>query len=120
MALKSRKKDGRLLHNKLIDPSKLYRMLEKLKRNGNPYYTFYNDAKQYQARCRREDPDGYQTLFDDLEEEVVVMDSQGFVVDDELEKMVSSNPGLTDGEDISEDEEQKVDQDPTTKYHCDL
>ena len=54
----------------LIDPRKCFKMLELLKKSGNPHYQFYDDYNVYTERCREEDSDGYALLF---EEETEVM-----------------------------------------------
>ena len=52
VALKRKKEYKNSHKNQLIDPNKLFKMLEKLKRNGNTYYQFYDDYNQYQSRCK--------------------------------------------------------------------
>ena len=38
-------------------------MLDKLKKNKNPYYQFYDDYNTYQSRCQTSDPKGYEVIF---------------------------------------------------------
>ena len=47
VALKRKKEYKNSHKNQLIDPNKLFKMLEKLKRTGNKYYQFYDDYNQY-------------------------------------------------------------------------
>ena len=49
--------------HQLVNPEKMFRMLEKLRKNKNPYYKFYDDYNVYQERCRSADPTGYDVIF---------------------------------------------------------
>ena len=49
VALKKEKEYKNSHKKQLIDPNKLFKMFEKLKKNGNKYYQFYDDFNQYQA-----------------------------------------------------------------------
>ena len=61
--------------HQLINPDKLFRMLDKLKSSKNPYYQFYDDHNIYKARCKTSDPEGYQVIFtDELKEDIEVPD----------------------------------------------
>ena len=52
-----RKKEYKNTHkHQLIDPEKLFKMLTKLKENGNKYYQFFEDYNTYHERCRQTDP----------------------------------------------------------------
>ena len=57
--------------HQLIDPEKLFRMLDKLNKCKNPYYQFYDDYNAYRERCQTSDPDGYEAMFNDIEQELV-------------------------------------------------
>ena len=85
VALK-RKKEYRNTHkHQLIDPNKLFKMLDKLKGHKNKYYQFYDNYKTYQERCKESDPLGYDVVFnDDLQGEVEVMSKPADIVLDEL------------------------------------
>ena len=48
-----------------IDPNKLYRVLDHLKKSGHPYYQFYQKITDYMQRCNDEDRSGYELLFGD-------------------------------------------------------
>ena len=85
VALKRKKEYKNSHKHQLIDPSKLFKMLDKLKRCGNTYYKFYDDYNQYHQRCKETDPNGYNVVFaDDVEEVVEKMNEVGINVDDEL------------------------------------
>ena len=43
----------------LINPDKCFKMLEVLKRHGNPYYQFYDDYNTYSNRCKKMDKKGF-------------------------------------------------------------
>ena len=59
-----RKKEYKNTHKQqLINPEKLYRMLDTLKKAGNPYYQFYDDYQAYQEKCKTEDPIGHDIIF---------------------------------------------------------
>ena len=55
----------------LISPQKCYRMLELLKRSGNPYYQFYDDYNTYSNRCKQTDKKGYMFIFDEDVEKIL-------------------------------------------------
>ena len=78
VALKRKKEYKNTHSHQLINPEKLFIMLEKLKRNKNPYYQFYEDYNEYQARCRTSDPKGYNVVFqdDDKTDEIVDIDDK--------------------------------------------
>ena len=50
----------------MIDPEKIMRVLQILKESGHPYYQFCDDfnSDAYKDRCREEDKQGYDLLFD--------------------------------------------------------
>ena len=50
---------------KLIDPKKCFKMLELLKKSGNIHYQFYDDYNVYVERCKKNDFNGYNTVFDE-------------------------------------------------------
>ena len=39
----------------LINPEKCFKMLDLLKRKGNPHYQFYDDYNTFKARCKQND-----------------------------------------------------------------
>ena len=111
VALK-RKKEYKSAHkNQLIDPKKLYKMLDMLRNNGNRYYQFYDDFSKFQTRCKESDPVGYGVVFnDDIEDDVELMPIENKDIQDEM---------LT--EDDSSDDKEKDDieyeqNDPVKRY----
>ena len=62
--------------HQLVNPEKILRMLELLKKSGNPYYQLHDDFDTYQERCKENDPEGYEVLFpndDEVEEDIEMM-----------------------------------------------
>ena len=63
----------------LVDPKKIVKMLELLKRSRNPYYQSHDDIENFEGRCKEEDPEGYEVIFpskDQLEEDMVKVPQQ--------------------------------------------
>ena len=59
-----RKKEYKSSHKaQLIDPKKIFAVLEKLKENKNPYFQFYDDYNVFEKRCLENDPKGYEFSF---------------------------------------------------------
>ena len=56
VALKRKQEYKNTHKHQLINPDKLIRMLDKLKKNKNPHYKFYEDCNAYQTRCKTTDP----------------------------------------------------------------
>ena len=50
-----------------VDPLKIFKVLEILRKSGHPYYQFYGDLNEYEKRCKEQDFDGHKLLFDKLE-----------------------------------------------------
>ena len=108
----------------MINPDKLFRMLDKLRRSKNPHYKFYDEYHEYKTRCRTTDPPGYNIVFnedtDDLQEIIDIMDETQVrevadeIVTDELE----ANTGdIEDDENNAEKEEiEFLTKDPVKKY----
>ena len=49
----------------LINPEKCFKMLELLKRKGNPHYLFYDDYNTFKARCKQTTANCYSFIFDE-------------------------------------------------------
>ena len=64
VALK-RKQEYKNSHNhQLVDPQKLFRMIDKLKLSGNKYYQDVHTFETFQKACEKEDDlDGYELVF---------------------------------------------------------
>ena len=52
----------------LIDPNKVFRMLQKLKDAGSPYHQHLNTPGEYKALCHETDKHGYETVYSDNED----------------------------------------------------
>ena len=64
-----RKKEYKNTHKQqLINPEKLYKMLDTLKRAGNPYYQFYDDYNTFKEKCQSNDPAGHEIIFKSIED----------------------------------------------------
>ena len=63
VALKRKKEYQNTHKHQLVNPDKMYKMLEKLKNNKNPHYQFYEDYNAYRNRCETSDPTGYDVIF---------------------------------------------------------
>merc|ERR1712082_188643 len=73
VALKRKKEYKNTHKHQLINPEKLFKILNKLKLSGNKHYQFYDDFEEYQVRCQETDPSGYEVMFDrhdDIEETI--------------------------------------------------
>ena len=71
VALKRKTEYKNTHKHQLINPEKLFKMLSKLKKCKNPYYQFYDDYNAYKERCQASDPEGYETIFNNVEQEQV-------------------------------------------------
>jgi hypothetical protein len=111
VALKRKKEYKNSHKNQLIDPNKLFKMLEKLKKNGNKYYQFYDDFNQYRARCKESDPVGYDVVFKDDVEKMNIVEIE---VQDEIEKEVQDCDD--DDNDAEKDDIEYETKDPVKKY----
>ena len=102
----------------LIDPLKLFKMLDKLKENKNPYYQFYDDYNTYQDRCKATDLDGYNVIFqDDMIEDLPPVEGKHLEnLVDELEKE-TDNDLENEDENIEKDAEvELLTKDPVKKF----
>ena len=106
VALKRKQEYKNTHQHQLINPDKLFKMLRKLKTNGNPYYQFYDDYNVYHERCKSEDPVGYDVV---LKKEEVKEDK-----DDIPEKILLENTDC-EGEENEEENTLKT-KDPVKKY----
>ena len=72
----------------LVNPGKIFRMLDMIKHAGNPHYQFHDDFNTYKERCNESDPQGHEVLFiknDDVEEDISPMpDREETIVTDEI------------------------------------
>merc|ERR1712239_57033 len=63
VALKRKKEYKNMHKHQLINPEKLFKILNKLKLSGNKHYQFYDGFEEYQVRCQETDPSGYDVMF---------------------------------------------------------
>ena len=110
----------------LVNPEKILRMLEMLRKSGNPHYQRYDDFNTYQERCKHEDPEGYDVIFpnDELEEEVEMMPTLNVqsLKDETAQELLTSSKSdneydtaNNDDEDLK-DELEYITKDPIRKY----
>ena len=75
-----RKIEMKNTHKKqLINPSKIFKCLAKLKAKGNPHYTKIDSPEEFKKRCKEKDKIGHDLIFgddDDLEEVLKSMNSE--------------------------------------------
>ena len=90
----------------LIDPQKIFRMLDKLKSNKNPHYQFYDDYNTFQNRCKATDLNGYDVIFqDDINEDLPPVDGEH--LDDLIDEVdMKTNPDPEKEEENIEKEEE--------------
>ena len=86
VALKRKKEYKNSHKQQLVDPQKLFRILDKLKRKRNKYYQFFDDYSTYESRCKETDPTGYNVIFEE----------NGNDVNDELEIDLEKIDGKAD------------------------
>ena len=102
VALKRKKEYANSHKHQLVNPEKMFRMLDKLKKNKNPHYRFYDDYNVHQDRCRTADPVGYEVVF-----------NQDYDIIQDLEDIetVDDNPADEIPDDIPEENTDKPDKD---------
>ena len=59
------------IRGQLVDPKKLYKMLDHLKESGNPYYQFYRDMNTFTEKLEEEERQLQVTLQNEGEEDIV-------------------------------------------------
>ena len=67
----------------LIDPNKIFKVLEYLKACGNPYYQNFNDFHTYEKRCRDLDAHGHELLFGQDKMDINIDEDQSSEDDEE-------------------------------------
>ena len=110
-----RKKDMVNNHKKqLIDPEKIFRMLQKLKKSGSPYHQNISSPEEFKEQCRKEDPTGFDEMYsdqkDDLEEEM-----ERWLMEDENDPWDELTQEENKGSENENDEFQN--EDPVKKQH---
>ena len=76
------------IRGQLVDPRKLYKMLDHLKASGNPYYQFYDDINQFSERLE-EERRLHISMQNEGEEEIVDLEDQKNAQKDESQKKAS-------------------------------
>ena len=124
-----RKLDMVNTHKKqLINPNKVFRMLEKLKKSGSPYHQNLNSPENFKKICYETDKYGHQLLYgkDDIEEDVenVILDTEKNLIDEFMKEFKEEDvEGKDDygGEkeekyEDSDDEDMSTKKDPIKQY----
>ena len=119
-----RKKEYLNTHKKqLVNPEKLYKMLEKLKQSGNPYYQFYDDYQTYQDKCKAEDPAGHDIIFkteDDTNDDIFEnLDLANYfdIADNVKTTEDTQNDSNDDSDKEENDEIEYITKDSVKKWH---
>ena len=73
------------IRGQLVDPKKLYKMLDHLKASGNPYYQFYDDINQFSERLE-EERRLHISMQNEGEEEIIDLEDQKNAQKDESQK----------------------------------
>ena len=93
----------------LVNPEKILRMLDMLKKACNPHYQFHDDFNTYEERCKESDPQGHEVLFpknDELEEDIGAMPSRNEnKFNDEIMLKSSSDQDSDDDSDKDSDDD---------------
>ena len=73
----------------LINPTKIFKWLRRLKDSGNPYYDDVSAPEDFKRRCRDTDKDGHEIIYgndDQIEENVDICEKEQMIeVEDELQ-----------------------------------
>merc|ERR1711954_364199 len=117
VALKRKVKYKSSHKEQLIDPQKIFRMLDKLKSNKNPHYQFYDDFNNYRNRCKAADEESYSAIFpDDIADDLQPV--AGNQLDDLVDEIdVETIDEEKEDEDLKEKEEiEQITKDPVKKF----
>ena len=121
-----RKKEMKNTHKQqLINPDKIFRMLQKLKESGSPYHQNLLTPANYRLMCNETDKTGYETIYG--EEEDILEELEGmprFDLEDEITDEETQEHEDSDDEESKEEKEKSLDEDeemtkkdPVRKYH---
>ena len=69
---------------KLINPNKVFRVLQKLKEKGSPHHQNLSTPEAFLERCRVTDKQGFDLIFDDLIEELEPFAAENSEIEDEI------------------------------------
>ena len=111
-----RKEEYKNTHiSQLINPKKIFKMLDNLKEKKNPHYKFYEDYSTFKERCMKNDPKGSKLLYKDCIEENLenIQTNEKFELLDELMDNEDSDSERYEESDI----ENEKNNDPAQKYN---
>ena len=111
-----RKEEYKNTHiSQLINPKKIFKMLDKLKEKKNPHYKFYEDYSTFKERCMKNDPKGSKLLYNDCIEENLenIQTNEKFELLDELMDNDDFDSEIYEESDI----ENEKNNDPAQKYN---
>ena len=115
VCLKRKRKMKNFHKQELINPIKLFHMLDKLS-SCNKYYKFCDDINVYKNRCKNDDKYAYDSLFDydDVNECFNKINADEDVNDQFQSK--DSSADISDDDEISNEEVEEVKLNPVRKY----
>ena len=110
-----RRKGMKNNHKKqLINPTKMFKVLNRLKENKNPHYQNIDSPEEFEKRCKETDDNGYKIIYsdDDSDDDDKLMDTIGnWKANDDFVENSS------DSEDDDEEEEKLYQKkDPVKKF----
>ena len=117
-----RKMEYNNFHKKqYVNPEKLFKALNFLKRNHHPNYCFFDGIDEYEKRCKESDPKGYDLIFvyEDGIEKIVDIDE--YLQNLEKTAQGGNNTSGKENECINyeDDEEEDKKKDPARKFQFD-
>ena len=119
-----RKKEMKNTHKQqLINPDKIFRMLQKLKESGSPYHQSLMTPSNYRLMCNETDKTGYETIYGEEEDDILeeLQEMPRFDLEDELTDEETQEDGddesNDEGDESSDEDEKMAKKDPIRKYH---
>ena len=94
----------------MIDPRKIVRALDLLRKSGHPHYQFFDDYESYEERCKVQDSHGHHLLFKNE-------DSESEKEDNDID--ISSDTDTGSEENQIEFEKQRIMKDQIKKHQFD-
>ena len=118
-----RKKEMKNTHKKqLINPDKIFRMLQKLKDSGSPYHQSLMTPTNYRVMCNETDQTGYETIYG--EEEDILADLEPMPAFEPIDEFTDDSDEEDSHDDKNKKEDESLDEeeetakkDPIKKYH---
>ena len=115
------------ISEQLVNPQRIYKVLELLVKRGNPYYKEFQDYEDFRKRCIREDKDKLSLIFPNDEDVQDILNLSDMSIEDNVQPNMSDmsiddpddpvEANLTDGEEDGEEEYMR--KDPVKKYQLD-